>query len=163
MGSISTDEATDITTDQRHAERLLTTPRPSTRSPTPPENYFYYFEWGTSTAYGNNTAPPPGVDAGIHSGIIQVSAPITGLTKYVPTTPTPYHFRIVVSNGHGTTYGPDRIFHSAPADPPLISEVTAGGISPTKRTVSATVNPNGAPTDLRRRIRGGRHLWLVDL
>jgi hypothetical protein len=145
VGSISTDQVTEVTQTTATLNGSYNASTSDTISD-PPENYFYYFEWGTSTAYGNTTAAPPGVDAGIHNGIHSVSAPITGLTKYTPATPTPYHYRIVVSNGYGTTYGQDRIFHSAPADPPGIGEVAAGGVTPTEASVSANVNPNGAPT-----------------
>jgi hypothetical protein len=145
VASVSSDEATEVT---QTTATLTGSYDGSTMDSIsdPPESYDYYFEWGTSTSYGHDTATPPGVDNGIQSGITHVSAEITGLTKYVPTTPTPYHYRLVVSNVHGTTYGPDRIFHSAPSEPPTIGGVEVGGIVPTEGTVSATVNPNGAPT-----------------
>jgi hypothetical protein len=145
VASVSTDEATEITQTTAILNGSYNASTVDSAFYTP-ENTVYYFEWGTTTSYGHDTAPPPGADAGIHEGIIHVSAQITGLTKYVPTTPTPYHYRIVVSNGYGTTYGPDRTFHSAPADPPSIAGAGATGVTPTEASISASINPNGAPT-----------------
>jgi hypothetical protein len=75
----------------------------------------YFFEWGTTEAYGNQT--PPGTIGSCPAGITppspycdtpktqKVSAEITGLA--VCTT---YHFRLVASNPDGTTMGDDKTF-----------------------------------------------------
>ena len=64
----------------------------------------YHFEWGKTTAYGNET---PDFDAFIGSGgeALRVSAKLSGLQPS-----TEYHFRIVATNGAGTTEGPDAGF-----------------------------------------------------
>jgi hypothetical protein len=62
----------------------------------------YYFEWGTSTAYGNNTTS---TSAGSGTSAIPVSAPITGLTGG-----TTYHFRLDGVNSDGTSNGNDITF-----------------------------------------------------
>ena len=74
------------------------------------EDTHYFFEWGTSTAYGNVTAAPPGEDAGSPGGPEELHFPLTGLT--VETT---YHFRIVASNSAGTSKGSDRSFETLAA------------------------------------------------
>jgi hypothetical protein len=59
----------------------------------------YHFDWGTTAAYGNSTAPAP---AGRGVGAGEVSAAIAGLTPG-----TTYHFRVVATNPSGTTESAD--------------------------------------------------------
>jgi hypothetical protein len=63
----------------------------------------YYFEWGTSTRYGQRT--PDQTAEG--SGSRTVSAPITGLSAY-----TTYQYRLVAVNAVGTTRGSNRSFRT---------------------------------------------------
>ena len=58
-----------------------------------------YFQYGRTTGYGNRT--PNQTKTGNNSQ--NVSANISGLSAN-----TTYHFRIVASNGAGTSYGTDR-------------------------------------------------------
>jgi hypothetical protein len=61
----------------------------------------YYFEWGTTTAYGNRSpAIPTSADSGW--GNIAGSVNLTELTPNVV-----YHYRLVATNSLGTTYGSD--------------------------------------------------------
>lgn len=73
----------------------------------------YRFEWGTTTAYGQTTAPADvaAADLTLHD----VTADITGL---VPATT--YHFRVVAESAAGTTYGEDMAVTTAaaPGAPP---------------------------------------------
>jgi phosphodiesterase/alkaline phosphatase D-like protein len=69
------------------------------------EDTHYYFEWGTTTEYGNTSATPPGDDAGSTSGNTPLSYDVSGLLPE-----TTYHYRVVASNGKGTSPGNDRIF-----------------------------------------------------
>jgi hypothetical protein len=62
----------------------------------------YYFEYGTTTAYGNTTTP---ADAGSGWDAISVSASISGLSLG-----TEYHFRIVATNSAGSDPGDDATF-----------------------------------------------------
>jgi len=62
----------------------------------------YYFQWGTSTAYGNTTTT---TSAGSGTTAVAVSANITGLVAG-----TPYYFRLVATNSDGTAYGTDLTF-----------------------------------------------------
>jgi DNA-binding beta-propeller fold protein YncE len=62
----------------------------------------YYFEWGTSTAYGE-TGPEGEIPAG--TGDTPVS------TQATPLTPgETYHWRVLATNANGTTTGSDHTF-----------------------------------------------------
>ena len=68
----------------------------------------YYFEWGLDTEYGN-IAPGSPANAGSGSGIQHV-API-GISGLKGNTT--YHYRVVASNEHGVTFGPDQTLVTA--------------------------------------------------
>jgi hypothetical protein len=110
--------------------------------PGPLESFHYYFEWGPTESYGHTTAPPPGVDGGAHAEIVEVSAPISGLEPSL-TSSSPYHFRLVVSNATGTSYGPDRTFKTSPPDAPSVDGARAEAVQPTTATVSASIENGG--------------------
>ena len=61
-----------------------------------------YFQYGTSTAYGKQTA---GQSLAAKSGTSAFSAPVTGLAPR-----TTYHFRAVAVNPDGTSFGADQTF-----------------------------------------------------
>ena len=65
----------------------------------------WYFEYGTSTAYGTKT---PAKDAGAGTAAIGVSAVLTNLA-----TGTTYHYRLVATSHAGTTLGADVTFSTA--------------------------------------------------
>jgi len=67
----------------------------------------YYFEYGTTTAYGSKTAQQ---SAGAAPLPARVGAPISGLAPG-----TTYHYRLVTSNSFGTRLGEDRAF-TTPTD-----------------------------------------------
>ncbi|HET7416806.1 MAG TPA: hypothetical protein VFJ61_04160 [Solirubrobacterales bacterium] len=80
----------------------------------------YYFEWGSTLAYGQKTPAPPGNDAGSAAGFQTVDpVHISGLVGG-----TTYHFRLVAEDADGISRGQDEVFTSAPAvtnlttDPP---------------------------------------------
>ncbi len=62
----------------------------------------YYFQYGTSTAYGQTT---PRVDAGAGTTRSPAAASVSGLTSA-----TTYHFRIVVDTDAGRSFGLDSTF-----------------------------------------------------
>ena len=68
----------------------------------------WYFEYGTSTSYGKKTSSK---SAGSGSANVQVSGVLTGLSPS-----TTYHYRLVATNGGGTTRGGDGIF-TTPSPP----------------------------------------------
>jgi hypothetical protein len=66
------------------------------------EQTSYYFQYGTTSAYGAQTSLTP---AGAGQQTLHVAVTITGLAAY-----TTYHCRLVAVNALGTTDGPDRTF-----------------------------------------------------
>ncbi len=81
------------------------------------------FQYGPSTGYGQST---PLTDAGQALGVTTVSAPVSGLSPS-----TAYHFRLVATNGCGTSYGYDATF-------------TAGSGAPTSTTTTTTTSTSTA-------------------
>jgi hypothetical protein len=104
------------------------------------EGTTFYFEWGQSESYGHTT---PVKSAGSGTGTVDVSAAIEGLEADAPGTPT-YHYRLVATNPIGTTYGPDRPFVTAAAEPPTVGDEQATGVTPTGVTIGASINPSEA-------------------
>ncbi len=103
---------------------------------------FYYYQYGTTTAYGGNAPSIQGVAAG--SGSSAVAAPI-GISGLEPATT--YHYRLVATNADGTTYSsPDKTFTTAPPTPPTASTGEASNITLTTATVTGTINPEGLET-----------------
>lgn len=139
VNAVETEAATDITktTATLHGSYDGAT---NDTPPGPLESFHYYFEWGPTLDYGTKTAAPPGVDAGAHAETVHVSAPISGLEPSLPDS-QPYHYRLVVSNSTGTTYGPDMEFMTQPPDKPQVTDVRAEAIQPTSATVAARINP----------------------
>lgn len=78
----------------------------------------YLFEWGATTAYGHQTAAPPGASAGVHSGAVTVApVHITGLHGA-----TTYHYRLVVTTSSGTSRSEDHTFTTAASVTGLTTE-----------------------------------------
>ncbi len=96
-----------------------------------------HFEYGLSSGYGSSTAT---VSAG--SGIVPVAvnALLAGLTPG-----TQYHYRIVATNGAGTTNGNDSLFQTS-IPPPSVLTGTTGNITTTSALVNGSANPNGFST-----------------
>ena len=83
-----------------------------------------YFQWGTTTAYGNTT-PSQSVGSGTSS--IPISANLNGLSPN-----TTYHHRLVGSNNVGTAFGSDGSFTTAPVQnkiPVALFTMTSGSQS----------------------------------
>ncbi|HEX6584598.1 MAG TPA: hypothetical protein VF056_13425 [Thermoleophilaceae bacterium] len=67
----------------------------------------YYFQYGTTAAYGSSTAP---IDAGGGQGVVAASTAVAGLSPG-----TTYHYRLVAENSGGIRQGGDRIFTTSAA------------------------------------------------
>jgi hypothetical protein len=98
----------------------------------------YYFDYGTSAAYGSSTTQ---TSAGSGTTAQAVSAVISGLTPG-----TTYHYRLVASNSAGTTNGNDMTFTTAAQPPPTVTTQAATGIGQDGATLNGQVNPNGSAT-----------------
>jgi streptogramin lyase len=105
----------------------------------------YWFEYGTTTAYGDQTIHK---SAGSGNTVANFASSITGLNPS-----TTYHFRVVASNPAGTTYGADATFTTTaspppppPAAPPSIANTVSSNVGQTDADVQADVNPNGQAT-----------------
>jgi hypothetical protein len=74
------------------------------------DNTHYYFEYGTTEAYGSY-APlgPPGVDLGAVRGVQALSPEVVGLQPG-----TVYHYRVVAVQNGEAFQGPDRTFTTQP-------------------------------------------------
>jgi hypothetical protein len=99
------------------------------------------FEWGSDTSYGQTT---PLQDLGTTSGDQPVSAAVTGLQAS-----TVYHYRVVATNGSGTTHGADATFttvDAATTGPPILVTGDASAKTAVSATLNGTVDPNGLST-----------------
>jgi hypothetical protein len=96
----------------------------------------YYFEYGTTEAYGSKTAE---VSAGSGTSSIEESKAITGLEPE-----TTYHFRIVATNKVGTAEGTGKEFTTLKK--PSVETKAATGVTAFGATLNGAVNPNGSET-----------------
>jgi len=94
-----------------------------------------WFEWGTTTSYGNATMPQPLGNGNIEANIASV---IVGLSKN-----TTYHFRMVGESAAGIELGIDQSFTTLP-DLPVVVTGAATGIRKGEATLHGTITPNGA-------------------
>jgi hypothetical protein len=95
----------------------------------------YYFEYGTSSAFGSQTASQ---DAGSGANPVAVSVALSGLTSG-----TTYDFRLVAVNSQGTSYGQEASFTTT-AGP----QATTGSATPTATgaTFTGTIVPGALST-----------------
>ncbi len=102
----------------------------------------YAFQYGTTTAYGQQTAL---TSAGSASADTPVRADLAGLTAG-----TTYHYRVIATNADGTTVGADRTFRTTGTTPPppTAPSATTGGAAANGAgaTLSGSVTPNGVAT-----------------
>lgn len=102
-----------------------------------------HFEWGSSTSYGESV--PCSQVSGSGSSSEPVSAALTGLSPN-----TIYHFRVVATNGGGTSFGGDQTF----ATPASVQPMSAPSVLPLAPAVagsesavfSGLVDPDGLAT-----------------
>jgi plastocyanin len=97
----------------------------------------YFFMYGTTTAYGQETTPG---SAGAGGAAVSKFATVSGLTAA-----TTYHFQMVAENASGTTRGADRTFTTT--GPPTATTGPATGVGSIEATLKGTVNPRGLATE----------------
>ena len=103
----------------------------------------YYFEWGSSTSYGNTAPAAPGEDAGTGSGRQAVAPVHIGGLEAGAT----YHLRIVASSENGKTIGPDQTFRTA--ERPSVANLSTADVTADSAELLAEVNPNQGETRYR--------------
>jgi hypothetical protein len=99
-----------------------------------------HFEYSTETLPAGSPSTAPCVPSpGSGNSPVSVSANLSGLTPA-----TTYHFRLIATNGGGTTNGLEESVTTAASNKPTVT-TAAGATSITKDTaqVAGTVNPNG--------------------
>jgi hypothetical protein len=106
----------------------------------------YYFQYGTTTAYGART---PSAGAGKGGAPTAAAAQIGGLGSN-----TKYHYRLIAHNSDGTTAGNDRVF-TTPRQPLGLALTAApnpvvfGGLTTLSGTLSGSGN-DGRPVQLQQ-------------
>jgi hypothetical protein len=99
-----------------------------------------HFQYGPTTSYGLTTTP--GAETG--STYRNVSANISSLTAS-----TTYHFRIVATNGAGTTTGSDKTFTTfTTTGPPVVTTNSATNVTTSSATFNGTLDPHGLTTSV---------------
>ncbi len=99
-----------------------------------------YFQYGTTTSYGNTTTSQ---SVGSGTPPVNVSQVVSGLA-----TNASYHFRLVATNSRGTTYGADHTFTTSLQPGPTIASASATDVAHTTATLNATINPNAYATSM---------------
>jgi hypothetical protein len=97
-------------------------------------NTGYYFEYGTSQAYGEETAE---ITVGSGTSDIQAAQTVSHLAQ-----DTTYHFRLVATTLYGNIYGADHVFVTGTK--PLVQTDAPTGVDSTEATLNGTINPYGA-------------------
>lgn len=117
----------------------------------------YRFEWGTTTAYGEVTGS---VSAGSGTASVPATATLAGLLAS-----TTYHYRLVTTNGTGTSYGADASFTTTVVAPDATTGSVAG-VGRSEATLTGVVNGHGSATtyhfEIGRTTDYDRHMPASD-
>ena len=101
----------------------------------------YYFEYGTTTAYGFTSPAPPGTSAGAGNTFVAASTELTGLQPGLT-----YHYRLVGTNNSGlTNASEDGTFKTANVAPEVLG-AEARQITTDSVLFRGSVNPESLPT-----------------
>jgi len=100
-------------------------------------NTTYWWEYGTTTAYGQQT---PVKDIGSGKQPVSVSDALGGLQAS-----TTYHYRLVAANSFGTEYGYDYTLTTAANATNASTQVPTTSTTPTSPTTPPITPPTGAP------------------
>jgi hypothetical protein len=98
----------------------------------------YYFQYGTSSAYGNTT---PVRSAGSGTSSTAVSEPLSGLQAR-----TTYHYRLVAVSAGATVMGAGLTLTTTGSPLPTVATGGASMVGTTTATLDGTVDPGGVPT-----------------
>jgi len=108
-----------------------------------------WFEWGTTTSYGNTTASVS--YGGTGTSTIPFSQIVTGLGAG-----TSYHYRTVAQNSAGISRGGDVFFMTASAPPPSLLPAPSL-ISPPDGAIGVSANPTFSWSS----VSGADRYWLM--
>jgi phosphodiesterase/alkaline phosphatase D-like protein len=101
----------------------------------------YYVEYGAAACAPTSCRSATSeVDLGSGTNAAAVAARLSELKPR-----TTYHYRLVVANSSGASYGVENEFTTPPL-PPEVSTGIASGVTQTSATISGTVNPEGYQT-----------------
>ncbi|HXJ74293.1 MAG TPA: SH3 domain-containing protein, partial [Candidatus Dormibacteraeota bacterium] len=95
-----------------------------------------YFEYGTTASYGSTTL----------SGNFGLLAQNIGFNVTTLAPNTTYHFRIVASNGTGTSPGADTTFTTADTGAPAAQTLAATAVTTSSAQLNGSINPSGFST-----------------
>lgn len=98
----------------------------------------YYFQWGLTTAYGVQSVAH---SAGHGTKPVAVS---TTAGSLIPGTA--YHYRLVATNGAGTTAGADHTFTTTGNPPPGVTTGPPTQVGKNSATLTAVISPNNQAT-----------------
>jgi hypothetical protein len=126
---ISTGEATEI---ERDSARLHASFEGNGESTS------YYFEYGLSNSPYEHSSTVE--DAGSPTGLTQISSVVTGLTAGHT-----YHYRVVATNGEGTSKAQDRTFTTDEAISTITTE-SATEVGTESATLNGALDPDGLQT-----------------
>jgi hypothetical protein len=98
----------------------------------------YYVQYGTDTKYGLGTTPA--IDAGEGTSTVEPKIELTGLQPN-----TTYHYRLVVSNTTGPSYGLDKEL-TTPAIPPIVDASVPLSVGAGTAMVGSEIFTQGAHT-----------------
>jgi hypothetical protein len=98
----------------------------------------YYFEYGTTTAYGMQTSS---ASAGGGTAGVAVQQPLTGLAAS-----TTYDYRLVAVSAGGTVHGNNATFTTTTTPAPTATTSAATAVTSSAATLNGSVNPEGVPT-----------------
>ncbi len=101
-----------------------------------------HFDYGTSTAYGQEAACEETVGAG--TGEVQVQAVLSGLAPA-----SAYHFRLQASNANPNATNPGRDETFTTGGPPSVEGQSASNVTNRAATLGAQINPDGLETTYR--------------
>lgn len=94
----------------------------------------WYFEYGTTTGYGQTTGSE---SAGSGNTTVGISKEVSGLTPG-----TTYHYRLVATDPSGSVYGGDETVRTAELPPAILVQHAVGATDTTVK-VEANIDANG--------------------
>ena len=104
----------------------------------------YYFQYGTSSSYGETSPEPPGeVPAGKEEKEEKLEKTLEAAVSHLSPN-TSYHYRFVAENSFGTTYGADQKFTTS--GPPHIASEPTTPIGHEEATLHAKIDPDQLAT-----------------